>query len=302
MTIKRSYLVILPCLLVYCILAFFVNKSMFDGGYSDGFYAQVAFAFSYMTEGGGFHPLYVVHIMRLFIVLPFYLIDLLELPHLLESLTILLYMYPVYKYSPVVGYRLTQLLYLILPFIFSYRTILVMCSISYLYICLNSPKPRYALFLFSALLANLSSGVILPWILIVLLKGRVVYGQYKKSLIVFVFAAAGFLVSVLHKIQHFFIKSGVSHDETFLSNNTFYVSVVFEQYDRLIIYSLLAILLFLLMMIYLYYSSSRLYGMAFLLGALPTLLFEGVGLVSFMIVFTWMIFRMIEITRRNNEA
>lgn len=265
------------------ICAFFIQKSMFAEGEGDGFYSQI----QHIVSGASWStsPLYLVHLLRFFVVSPFYYVYVNGYGEFVESILILLFLLPV-VIARFGGRRVWwQVLFIYLPLLFSYRAVLVMCSISYLFICLYGDKRSYLKLLISMLLANLSSGVVLPWVMIAFLNYRLLFSRYRfvRPIAIVAIAALGF--SVVHKIGFFFGED--SSGPSFMERNTFYVSIVNEQYLRFVVYLtlFLAWLGIGLCKVRFWAFPDNLY--LFYVPAFFTLFFEGLGLVSFLIPIAW---------------
>lgn len=286
MKMKKSTLILISQFIFFILVAALFNKSMFDAGAEDGFFSQIAYAFSEITSGPT-HPMYFVHLFRLIVALPFYFIYINELPPLFESVVLFLYMLPVLTYKKNLRFYVSGFIFLLIPWVLSFRSVLAMCAICYLYICFFDSKRHIFLYVVSAILANLSSGVVLAWVIINMLCLKTIRIRYKPSLIFFALGCAGFLISLIHKIQHFFVTTGTAHNETLVTNNTFYVSYIHDDYLRLTVYVTLGISLWLLLITSACYKEVNQKFFFFMTAAIPTLLFEGVGLVSFLFVFIW---------------
>jgi hypothetical protein len=265
------------------VMAVYFNKSMFEAGESDGFYSQIAYAYSTLFSVPD-HPMYFVHLLRLLVAFPFYLIYINDLPAYLEGGVLLIYLFPILIFKRSVSYYLCGFIFLTAPWFFSFRSILVMCGMFYLYMCFIDNRRSYFLYSFSGILASLSSGVLLPWIFINFMLIKEVHRKFKYLLLVFVIVLIGFVMSAAHKIQHFFVESGVSHDESFLNNNTFYVSYIEGDYKRLIVYVTLSIGIWFLLIGSLSLRRVDKVFILFMLAAFPTIMFEGIGLVSFIFI------------------
>jgi len=286
MKIKNSTLILIFQFIFFLVVAALFNKSMFDAGTEDGFFSQIAYAYSEISSGPT-HPMYFVHLFRLLVALPFYLIYINEFPVLFESVILFLYTLPVLTYRKSLRFYISGFIFLLVPWVLSFRSVLAMCAICYLYICFFDSKRHMFLYIISAILANLSSGVVLAWVIINMLCLKTIYIKYRVSLIFFALGCIGFLMSVIHKMQHFFVKSGVAHNETLFTNNTFYVSYMQADYPRLLVYIALGISLWLLLIASACYKEANQKFLFFMSAAIPTLFFEGIGLVSFVFIFIW---------------
>ena len=137
----------------------------------------------------------------------------------------------------------------------------------------------------SMFLANLSSGVVLPWLLITFmniknLSRRYEYIQVAATAIV---VLLGFSVS--QKIGFFL--NEYSAGNTIIGRSTFYVSFVNEQYARLALYIMLLLSWLIISLAKLRYKSFSMHLYSFYLPVIVTFFFEGLGLVSFLIPILW---------------
>ena len=286
MKIKNSTLILIFQFLFFIFLAVLINKSMFDAGSQDGFFSQIAYAYSEISSGPS-HPMYFIHLFRLFVALPFYLIYINELPAPFESVILFFYMLPILTYRKNSKFYISGFIFLLLPWVFSFRSVLAMCAICYLYISFFDSKRHVFIYILSGLLANLSSGVVLAWVIINVFCLKTIYIKYKLAIIFFVLGCAGFILSVVHKIQHFFIMSGGDSNESLLTNNTFYVSYHQDDNLRLIVYTILGVSLLLLLITSACHKRINQKFLFFMIAATPTLFFEGIGLISFLFIFIW---------------
>lgn len=282
--ISRYSLFFLANLVVYLVIcAFVIQKGMFIEGESDGFYSQV----QHIASGASWStsPLYLVHLLRFFVVSPFYYVYVNGYSEFFESILILLFLLPVIT-ARFDGRRvLWQVVFIYLPLFFSYRAVLVMCAMSYLFICLYGDKRSYLKLLVSMLLANLSSGVVLPWVIIAFLNSKLLFGRYKfvRPIAMAAIVVLGF--SIMHKIGFFFGEH--SSGPSLMERNTFYVSIVHEQYLRLLVYLTLLFAWLGIGLCKVKFSTfpDNLY--LFYVPAFFTLFFEGLGFVSFLIPIAW---------------
>lgn len=286
MKLNNSTLILILQFLFFLLLAVFFNKSMFDGGTQDGFFSQITYAYDEISAGPS-HPMYFIHLLRLFIVLPFYLIYINELPIIFESIILFFFMLPILTYRKDLRFYISGFIFLLLPWLFSFRSVLAMCAISYLYISFFDSKRHIFLYIFSGILANLSSGVVLAWVIINIFCLKALYIKYKLAIIFFVLGCVGFMLSVINKIHHFFIMSGGENNENLFTNNTFYVSYHQDDILRLTLYVILAVILILLLILSASHKRINQKFLFFMIAATPTLFFEGIGLVSFIFIFIW---------------
>jgi hypothetical protein len=256
---------------------------MFDAGVLDGFYNQMY----YIANGATFStsPLYLVHLLRFIVVSPFYYCYINGVNVFFETVLLLMFLLPVVTASFKGRQFYAQILFLYLPIFFSYRSVLVMCAMAYLFICLYGDKKSYLLLIFSALLANLSSGVVVPWVLIAFMNIKELSNDYRfvRVIAALVIIVLGF--SIFQKIGFFFYESGGSGG--FWERNTFWVSIKNEQYFRFLFYFLLVSIWFWITLCKIYFASFSMKMYSFYLPMIVTFFFEGLGLVSFIIPIFW---------------
>ncbi|MCH4293893.1 hypothetical protein MJ923_06190 [Shewanella sp. 3B26] len=266
--------------IVYVTLAGSLNVTMFEDVYNDGFYSQVSYVFANYNTGSIFSPLFVIHSFRLFVVFPFYLAYINGWSGYSEALIYLVYMLPLFLAKDRV-IVFSGLLLLFFPLLLSYRTVLGMLGLGYLYICLFFDKGRYFLLIFSALLANLSSGIVVGWIFGVMSSFKYLKRNYPLIIPVFIVMLIGFLGSLVHKYEFMFSSAGSVSNGSFFERSTFYVAIEHQQYSRLFIYSIVTIAL--LFVVLSGACSSRFSNRAtlFFFGGMPLIFFEGVGLISY---------------------
>lgn len=187
-------------LVVYIGLSYLGPREMFSGLDSDGFYSQMSYAADFNNEA---HALSLLHWFRLFVVLPFWLSYIYDIPDFFEHVLVLLYFTPI-MIAPLKGY-MAYLRWglLFLPFILSFRASLCVVSITLLFLIVFHLRQSRGVLIYSSLLATLSSGVVFAWLLIVLfLFKRILVRRYEfgAALLVLVFC---FGQSVLHKLEFF---------------------------------------------------------------------------------------------------
>ena len=284
--VSRYSLFLWVNIVIYLVIAgLLLPKGMFSGGELDGFYIQMLHV---VTERGADNPLYVVHLFRFLVVSPFYWIYASGYSSFLEAVLMVLFLYPVLtaRFARHIPYL--QAFYVYLPLIFSFRTVLVMCAMAYLFICLYGVGKSYRKLTLSALLANLSSGVILPWILIVVAYHRPMFRIYPAIRIVVIAAVALLTFSILQKLDFFFGLGGqLGGGESLLGRNTFAVSAQHEQYARLAVYIGLLLLWLYIMLLCTVQRRYREHFFWFMAPVGLLSLVEGLGFVSFLIPMLW---------------
>lgn len=284
MNISKYNILLFANICVYLFLSAFVfPKSMFDGAGHDGFYNQIF----HVAEGEVSHasPLYPVHLLRYLVVSPFYYLHTNGYPQIIEAFLVLIFLLPVLtaKFGNKKVYG--QVIFVYLPILFSYRSVLAMCSISYLFICLYGDRKNNFRLLLSLFLANLSSGVVLAWVLIVVANIKCLAQRYKYVRVAFLLAIVVLGFSITQKADFFYneFSSGI----TLFERSTFYVSIINEQYLRFTVYSLLLVAWLIISLAKIEFRSFswRLYS--FYLPMFIAFFFEGIGLISFIIPLAW---------------
>ncbi|MGL4923893.1 hypothetical protein [Aeromonas veronii] len=271
--------------ILYIVVANFFNIRMFGQDSADGFYSQISYVSEHLMSGESFSPLFIIHTLRLIAILPFYISDKLGLPAYTDAIFFVFYMRPIisfFKYQGVQGYL--PFIFLFFPLLFSYRSVLGMCSIFYLYMCLFYHKKNTSfLFVISALLANLSSGIVLGWAIAVIGSFNYLKLKYVFFKPFFILLCLGFLASLVHKYEFMFSEYGAEVNGGALQRSTFYVAYIYGQHARLLLYALISICISCILMLELFNNKLRV-GRHFLffLGSVPLLFFEGIGLVSYL--------------------
>lgn len=149
------------CVLVYLVASLYFSKGMFGLGFSDGFYSQISYLSKHPDE---FRLMSLVHWLRYIVVYPFWWLSEYNYPPFVQSVVLLLYMAPllIVKLGGVSSFLRFGLL--LLPFFISFRTCLLVVSITFMFVFVFLSYKKGGWLLFSALLANLSSGVALAWL------------------------------------------------------------------------------------------------------------------------------------------
>ena len=264
-------------------VAHFSNLRMFNDDLNDGFFSQIIYVSTSLTGEVPLSPLFVVHFFRFLIVLPFFISFTLDLPAVFDALIFLIYLCPFLasRNKRVFGYL--PILFLFLPFLFSYRTVLGMFGMAYLYMCVFAKKPEYRLFVCSALLANLSSGIVLSWGICVVSSLGHFRRNYKFFDLLFFVVFLGLLGSVIHKYEFMFSSKGALANGSALERSTLMVSYLNEQYIKFIFYIGITALIVMILTIGVWAKSFSFRRWMFFVGAVPVVFFEGIGLVSYLI-------------------
>lgn len=260
----------------------FIPKGMFSGGESDGFYAQM---FHVIGEDSRSSPLYWVHMARFWAVSPFFAAHVHNILPLLEAVLMVFFLLPVLTVKFGEKRPYFQVLFVYLPLLFSFRSVLVMCAIAYLFICLYGSERSYIRLGFSALLANLSSGVVLPWLIIAMLCRKRLARFYRFFNLIVLVAIVLLAFSVVQKFDFFF--GSASQGGSLIERNTFSVSLANQQYLRLGLYTSLLLAWFLIVLNCFFSRQFRSTFSVFFLPIVVTPLLEGLGFVSFLIPICW---------------
>ncbi len=271
-----------------------MKRTIFSMGVEDGFYQQVASETSF--TGG---PLAFVHLARFAVVLPFLMVYQAGLPPVVESTVALLYVLPILLAKGPTGrhhWAQPLLFYAIFPF--GYRAVLCMCGIGYLFLH-DHVRRNLPLFALSALLANLSSGVVMAWLFIVLWRHGGKLARHPALLVVTGVLSTGFVISILQKREFFDTDSAVDTvvpivSENMIINsfarNTIIVSWYYGNYLRAVCYTLL-FLLAVFLLVYVVLNKFRYADyLGFWLASIPMFFLEGLGPVSF--CFAYALFMM----------
>lgn len=263
---------------------------------TDGFFYQIDYVSKILTGDFDVNALFFIHVARLIIVAPFYFVYLLKLPSAADAIIYLVYLSPLLVRRG--GWRVpVQMFFIFLPVFFSYRASLGMCAMGYLYLILFKNVNSYSLFTISALLANLSSGVVLSWVCVVFFSMRHIFREYMLFIPVFLFLVVGFSMSLIHKIGYMFKAEGVAQHGSAIERSTIYVSFIHEQYSRLFIYLTIALFLYFILGLRLVRNySNRMF--LFFLAAVPGVFLEGIGLISYLMCFTFLVNDLFTIKRR----
>lgn len=287
MKIKTSFsknsVIILMLSMLFISIAGSFDLKMFNGDYNDGFFSQVTYVWQNINNLSVVSPLFIIHILRLLIVIPFFITHILELPAYFDAAVFLFYLLPLFTLKNIKFKILLTVLIFILPFAFSYRSVLGMLGMLYLYLCLFYCSGRYLLLFISALLANLSSGMVLGWIFASVTSIKYVRNNYPRILPVLVLMLLGFLGSAIHKYEFMFTALGAEENGNALERSTYIVSFVNEQYGRLIFYLLLAFILLFIILSPLFSKNFSNRKLLFFVGASPLLFVEGIGLISYLL-------------------
>lgn len=263
--------------------SFFFDVKMFVDKDGDGFFNQVNFVFNNFDNPAAYSPLFFVHALRLLTIAPFFVTDLFSVSVYLDYFLYFIYVRGTRSVCAYFDAKYIYYLVLLLPFVFSLRSSLGMVAILYLFYIVYARVRSDKLFLFSALISNLSSGTLLAFFSIFIFFSKMFLCHYKKLIPFFIVIIVGFLFSVSHKIAFMFLDSGVAENGWFFERSTLYVSYVYGQYYRLIFYSLLLFVLLLLFVVAFMKDNSDSTAVGFFLSSVPLIFFEGIGFLSFMI-------------------
>ena len=265
-------------ILLFCSLNVFFKKSMFGEGLSDGFYGQIYYVVNNSLD---IFSLNIVHYFRLIAILPFYIGHILKFPEIYEPFIISLFFLPIFFTKFKNKYSYLSVLFIYCSYGVSFRMALSICSITYLYIFIQKKKITPILFIISLLLANLSSGTVLVYLLI--------FGYFFKSKIVknkFIFAGIicivfGFTFSVLHKLS--FASDNLQQGSVlglYISRSTLAVAIENNQTTKLYLY-LFVLIVEICLILYLVSKIRVNKILVFFILGLFTIIFEGLAFLSF---------------------
>ncbi len=294
--IPHFHLVLALSAIIFLVLAHVTDRRMITGLDSDGFFAQIrdmAFALETNTFDPIAEPLYAVHLVRFLIVYPWFMAWLNGMPALIDGLILLPLLLTVALARFNNRYTILSLLIFLLPLAFSYRTILVIVGMANLYIVLYSDKREPWRIYLSGLLAFLSSGVTLAWLIVVLINAK----QFKKQQIALYSAVtilfASLIASIAQKITFFTnAPKGASKSSGILSaleRNTIFMSYNTDDTKRFVAYCLiLAAVTWFLIVIYRMGQQYRAL-LYFFLTAAASFVFEGLGPIAFLMPIAWVL-------------
>jgi hypothetical protein len=187
-------------ILLYFLASLFFSKGMFYLGYSDGFYSQMINVDNNPTD---FRILAFVHWLRFLVVYPFWWLSKNNYSPILESLVLLLYFTPLFMLNVDKRTAYLRFFLLVLPFFLSYRACLTIISITILFFYIAYSNKNNLIFLFSALLSVLSSGVTIPWLAIVVLCRNSLGVRRSVKILSMSVVFISILLSTIHKISFF---------------------------------------------------------------------------------------------------
>ncbi|MFV3352778.1 hypothetical protein [Aeromonas veronii] len=268
-------------LFVFC--ASILNIKMFGQNLADGFYSQISYVSEHISSGGDLSPLFIIHTLRLIAVLPFYFSEKLQLPAYVDAILFIFYLWPIV--SIIGAARIKSYLpfvFLFFPLFFSYRTVLGMCGMCYLYLILFYQRKSTILLLMSAMLANLSSGIIFGWSIAVIGSFKYFKSNYRFFTLFFLLICLGFVGSFIHKYEFMISPQGASVNGSVFERSTYYVSYINGQNSRLILYLFMAFSVFFIIYLQCLKDKTLNKFFFFFIGAIPLTLFEGIGLVSYL--------------------
>jgi hypothetical protein len=153
-------------------IASMMDLRMFDAAsQTDGFFSQIDYASKILVGEYDSNALFFIHVIRLISILPFYFTDSQQFPSAINACIYLFYLSPLLIRRDKISVYI-QLIFIFFPVFFSYRASIGMCAMGYLYIILFKNVKSYSLFFLSAVFANLSSGIVLSWVIVVFLSSK----------------------------------------------------------------------------------------------------------------------------------
>lgn len=288
MRINKFFLITFLTILVFLVGAYIINLQEFNDPNLikiNGFYSQIEYASKIFKGEIDYNPLFFIHVIRLFIFLPFYYFTDSGFSSLLQASIYMLYCLPIVKFKFNGKRSYAQLAILFFPIFLSYRTSLGICSITYLYLIIVSKKQNYFLLILSLLLANLSSGIMLSWLLCTTLNYRKILLTHKKMILILIIPMIGFMGSLINKYYFMVSSFGQDVNGSALERSTLYVSLVYGQYSRLSCYLLIVLILILILLANLMQKRVCKSMLFFFLSAIPSIFLEGIGLISYVMCF-----------------
>ncbi|MGF1758897.1 hypothetical protein L4D76_13345 [Photobacterium sagamiensis] len=263
---------------------------MFNEFADDGFYSQMLYASKVFDGFIDTNPLFFIHVARLFVVGPFFLIYSQKLPVFFEAIFYLLYLVPIINSHVFKKIGPARIFFILIPIFLSYRSALGMCAMAYLFIIINSANRKYFLLFMSVLLANLSSGIVLSWACIMFFNVKLVLSRYKIMIPISIVLFVGFVGSVSHKIQYMLSERGAEVNGGPIDRSTIVVSFVEGDYARFIIYLLLIATVYFVFQFKLKYAAVSSQLVLFFVPAVINIFFEGIGLISYLFVLIWFVY------------
>jgi hypothetical protein len=290
MTVKRFNLwLVLNCLL-FLAINLIAKKSMFSAGENDGFFLGIQASKSFSWNGMEY-LLELVHAVRFVVAYPFLWIFEHGYPPVFESMVLLGYMLPIANAEFNGKKKYFQVAFLYFPFFISYRSVLVACSVGYLFLLIYSEKKSSTLVWISALLANLSSGVVMGWLLVVLSNYRRLSSKTRKLSLIVACMLLSLSFSLSQKVEFFSDEARATDTsngavEAF-QRNTLIVSYENHQYARLVIYCLAVLMLMVILVHGMLQKRGFQKSSWFYVCSIPGLFMEGLSVLAFVVPILW---------------
>lgn len=288
MRVSKFSLITFLSILVFLVIAFIINLKEFNAPLlltSNGFYSEIKYASKIFNGQIDYHPLFFIHVIRLLIFLPFYFFAESIFSPLLQASTYILYCLPILKFKFNGKRSYAQLAILFFPVFLSYRTSLGICCITYLYLIIVSKKQNYFLLMLSLLLANLSSGIMLSWLLCTALNYKKIILTHKKMILILLIPMMGFMGSSVNKYYYMVSSVGKDVHGGALERGTLYVSFIHAQYNRFSCYLLILLILIMILLANLMQKRVCKSMLFFFISAIPSVFLEGIGLISYIMCF-----------------
>ncbi len=286
--IDRYKLLFFCGIVAFLLLSILMPNGMFTAK-SDGFRWQVLSSFR------GLDILSNLHVLRKIVVYPFVWLELHSMPLILQSLVMVLYVFPICCIKTNRSLKFLSIAFLFFPMIVSYRTVLVNISIYILLCSVLFPNKKFFLW-YALLLSLLSSGVMLIFLSFIItfhtqiMKNNVGLG---KTIIIFLVLCVLLMGPVVHKLLFFYdpIKYGSAADTSFSAvANVDVITIVSNIYQRGVFYEsfesknvrfyLLLFNLFCVLSLVLFSKYKKIF-MLVALEYVVFLFFEGLGALSF---------------------
>lgn len=267
-------------------------------GPHDGFWVDTMYVITHSPAE--WDPLSYVHAIRWLAVSPMWFSEFLPMTSLLQGMLVIAAAVPLLFVKSVGWRKLFLCVIPLIPALLSFRSALAAYGIGYLYLQVTGEQKSKPLFLISALFANLSSGVVLFWIAIVVFFRGTLRHQGALLSILLVVMLAGLTTSMQNKLVFFSSKAAIVTSQqseaenisntpdaeninplgSMLSRNTIYLTWKTGQYSRLVVHSSILILL-VGVLIYCGMNLDRYkVPFVFFICVLPLFLVEGLGTLA----------------------
>ena len=280
---------------LYCVLAMSREKYVVSDDLQDGFATQMSQLIANLESLGSWYDitsiqLGALHLARFLSVYPFYWMSYEGYHHFFQYLLILFALAPVLLASFQGRCHALQVFVIYMPFFLSFRAILVVCAISYLFVLLFGDRKSHSLLLLSAAWANLSSGSAIGWLLIALLNSNQLFRRYRAAWMIAVcLMALGIYASVCHKMIYFDDLRSVQTTSVYamIRQCTLAESYRNGQLARLFVYAVMLMAgVGVVVRLWLERHTKKNFTLFYLV-AIPGFLVEGLSVIGFVIPVFW---------------